>query len=272
MHLNKIQHQNFQRALTSKELSNYKTTIKKAKEELGIEDTTVIAFDFSYPTKKCRNTGIGTSFSDYAFGFNDFLKTTMGINSVQLQPQGKISKANVSPYSGTNFALGKHIIDLNLLTTQEYGNLLDSNYISSFDFNYPKSKTEREYHTDYNWALTNQEEALKMAWENFKKSQSPKLKKEYREFKKENLSWLEYETLFTILSKKYGTTNFSEWEETDKNLYNNDFPLEIRQRRIQELKNTHKEEIDYENFTQFILDKQQKFSKEKNNYSSTGWK
>ena len=265
MHLNKIQHQNFQRALTSKELSNYKATIKKAKEELGIEDTTVIAFDFSYPTKKCRNTGIGTSFSDYASGFNVFLKNTMGINSVQLQPQGKISKGNVSPYSGTNFALGKHIIDLNLLTTQEYGNLLDDGYIASLDYNYPKNKTTREYRTDYNWALTNQEEALKMAWENFKKSQSPKLKKEFREFKKENSSWLEYEALFTILSKKYGTTNFSEWEETDKNLYNNDFPLEIRQRRIQELKNTHKEEIDYENFTQFILDKQQKFSKEKNN-------
>ncbi len=263
MHINKVQHQNFQRALTSKELSDYKKTIQNAKDELNIKDTTAIAFDFNYPSEKGKNTSIGTSFSNYAYDFNDFLKTMMGVNSIQLQPQGKISEGNTSPYSGTNFALGEHIIDLNLLTTKEYGNLLDKDYVAELDSNYPKDKNKREYHTDYDWALTNQEKALRIAWQKFE--QSNELKKDFENFKKENSNWLEYEAMFDVLSKKYNTTNFSEWSEIDKNLYNKDFPSDIRQRRIQKLKKDFKEEIEYKNFVQFLADKQQKSSKARNN-------
>ena len=124
---------NFGRAFTTAEKKAYADLLKDAKKELNIQDTTAIVFDFNVPSEKGYNTGIGTTFSDSMQKFTSFVQSMTGISSIQVQPQGKISVGNTSPYSGTNYAYGEHIIDLKKLSTPEYASILDEEQITSFD-------------------------------------------------------------------------------------------------------------------------------------------
>ena len=255
MKINNIASYNFKRALTTQELQSYKRLINDAQKQLNIQDTTAIVFDFNTPQKKGENTSIGTTFSNEAQNFAQFLKTMFNITSIQLEPQGKISLFNTSPYSGTNFSFGEHIIDLKKL---EDSGLLKKGYVRNLDNNYPFDKIQREYKTNYEYILPKQKEALIEAYYTFKKGDFSKLKEEFETFKKENYATLESESLFEILAEKYQTENFDLWEETDKNLYNPKFDQSKRSQRIEQLKEENKERIDFINFIQFIASKQQK--------------
>ncbi len=261
MKLDRLQNLNFKRALSSKELESYKRAISTAKKELNIKDTTAIFFDFSLPQKEGENTSIGSSWSDCAQDFTSFLKAMFDITSIQLEPQGKITKGNTSPYSGTNFALGEHIIDLKKLASEDFGEILPLSYIENLDKNYPYDKNQREYKTNYAYILDKQKEALYLAFKNFKTKNSAqirKLKQEFEEFKIKNADFLEPEALFEILSKKYGTDNFEAWDKTDSNLYCENYPQNIRQEKIEQLKSQNGKEIDFQNFIQFIAYLEQK--------------
>jgi 4-alpha-glucanotransferase len=259
---------NFGRAFTTTEKASYKKLVNDVKNELNINDTTAIVFDFNVPSEKGKNTGIGTTFSNEMLNFTSFLKDMVGINSIQLQPQGKITKTNMSPYSGTNFALGEHIIDLQKLTTEDYSCLLTENDIKEADENYKQDKLTREYKTDYAYVLGTsqnngiQEILLKKAYENFKTNGSEKLNKEFSQFKKENNDWLEKNSLFEALSTEYKTQDITKWKDLDKNLYLSSTKHEERESRIFQIKNKYSDLIDFEDFKQFLAYKQQKESKE----------
>ena len=113
----------FGRALTTKETKEFEGVQQEARRQLGLDKTTATIFDFSVPSLK-NDTGIGTSFSQEAQDLAGLLKVMCGVNSIQLQPQGEISNYVHSPYSGTGFSLGMHIIDLNKLSEDSYGKLL----------------------------------------------------------------------------------------------------------------------------------------------------
>lgn len=263
---------NFGRALTSKEKNYYNSMLKDAKSELGIKDTEAIVFDFNVPSEFGKNLAIGSSWSASMENFTDFLKAMVGITSVQVQPQGKIVQSNHSPYSGTNFAFGSHIIDLQKLTTDEYANILPLNKITAADVEYPRDKKIREYHTDYDYvigtnsALGKSEHLLTEAYENFnlklsngdKKATS--INEDFTKFKSENSSWLEKEALFEILKSEYSTSDISRWNDEDRLLYSKTLPEDKREKRINSLVSKNKKKIDFENFKQFIAFKQQKES------------
>ena len=120
----------FGRALTTKETREFEKLQQAARRELGLDKTTATIFDFSVPSLK-NDTGIGTSFSKEAQDLAGLLKVMCGVNSIQLQPQGEISNYVRSPYSGTGFSLGMHIIDLNKLGEDSYGNLLTTEDLNS---------------------------------------------------------------------------------------------------------------------------------------------
>lgn len=261
---------NFGRALTTNEKKAYADLVKDAKEELGIKDTTAIVFDFNVPSEKGYNTGIGTTFSDSMAQFIPFLKAMAGITSIQIQPQGKITQTNTSPYSGTNYAYGEHIIDLKKLTTSEYASLLDEKTLTDYDLQYKGDKNIREFRTDYSNLIGEngfQSTCLESAYNTFihKIKQGDiaalKLNFEFENFKFDNQDWLQKDALFEVLSKKYGTYDISKWDELDKNLFDSSYPYEVRQRRIAELEKSEDTQIDIENFKQFIADKQQKESR-----------
>ena len=263
-------YQRFGRAFTTKEKQQYQQLIKDSKQALGIKDTTAIIFDFNVPSERGFNTGIGTTFSKESNKFIDFLSSMIGINSVQMQPQGKITEANFSPYSGTNYALGEHIIDLKKLSSYEYGHILTADDIKETDEKYDGDKNAREYKTDYIYVLGEkgvQNTLLYKAFQNFntKLSQNDeyavRLNNEFTDFKQHNSDWLIKDAVFEILSANYGTDDFRQWSEQDKLLYSKSTPKEKREQRINELLEQNKEKADYEIFKQFIADKQQKESK-----------
>ena len=251
---------NFGRAFTTQEKKAYSALLKDTRKELDIKDTCAIVFDFNVPSKVGEDTAIGTTWSESMKGFMTFVKDMTGITSIQLQPQGKIEMGNRSPYSGTTFAYGEHIIDLSKLTTPEYGSILPKKVVTDLDKNYPADKNQRSYRTNYEYALPSQEKALKLAYSNFKSNTS--LQAEFSEFKSENANWVEKESLFVALSKHYGTQDFSKWSELDANLFDEKTSEQVRNSRIKEINSQYSEEIEFEKFVQFIADKQQKESHE----------
>lgn len=257
---------NFGRAFTTNESIAYSKLLNDSRKALNLEDTTAIVFDFNIPSAKGQNTAIGTTWSQSMSPFIKFIKDMTGVTSVQLAPQGKISLGNTSPYSGTNFAFGEHIIDLSKLSSENYGKLLSIEYIKNLDLNYPKDKNSREYKTDYSYALNTQKEALYIAFNNFliglKRGNSDivRLNREFSEFKEQNSEWLNKESLFVILSKLYKTDDFEQWNDTDKNLFSSAINKELRDKRIEQIKAEHQYDIEFESFIQFIADKQQKES------------
>lgn len=267
---NNFAYTNFGRAFTTQEKKAYKYLIKDSKKELNIQDTSAIVFDFNVPSEQGYNTGIGTTFSESMNNFVSFLKTMTGITSVQVQPQGQISKGNLSPYSGTNYAYGVHIIDLKKLTTDEYANILS---LSDIETEIDKNGDISENLTEYEKVLGSenvdgiQEKLLKVAFSNFKEKLCCEdnlivnLNDELQVFIQKNYDWLQKNALFAVLSKYYQTDDINKWSDLDKNLYSPLTSENCREQRIIELEAEFKDVIDYENFKQFIADKQQKESR-----------
>ena len=269
MHINpNVCHLNFGRAFTTEEKKAYSRLLKDAKDELKIKDTSAIVFDFNVPSEKGYNTGVGTTFSESMQKFTSFVQSMTGISSIQVQPQGKISIGNTSPYSGTNYAYGEHIVDLKKLTTPEYASILDEQELVEYAAReWPNGKKiiNNEYRANYGALMYYP--FLKTAFDNFVEKvnvgdeQALRLNSEFQEFKQNNATWLQKENLYEVLSEENETTNFYKWPESDRRLFDKEYPANIREKRISELESDNAERIEVENFIQFIADRQQKESR-----------
>ncbi len=256
----------FGRAFTSKEKKEYEKVQAEARKVLGLKKTTATIFDFSVPTTDSKyDTGIGTTFSDDAQKLAGMLKTMCGVNSIQLQPQGQISNYIRSPYSGTSFSLGMHIIDLTKLKNPEYGKLLDENDLKAPFI----SRNENHNYVDYDniFENDNHKTMLKKAYVRFRNlDNNTQLKKDFEKFKKDNEYWLERDALFEAAVVENGSENIKEWTHLDQNVF---ATKDGNKTRIAELKQVEDSQginiVDFEEFVQFIADKQQKESKEKFN-------
>ena len=250
----------FGRSLSSKEKEEFSALQSQAKQALNLGKTTATIFDFSFPTQK-HDTGIGTSFSYDAQKMAGFLKAMCGINSIQLQPQGEISNFIRSPYSGTSFSLGMHIIDLTKLQSERYGSLLSESDINSSYMNRTKKSDLVNY--DNVFSADGQKAMLKKAFVEFSKldSSSP-LKKEFENFKKENKYWLEKDALFDACAQLNKSENVKDWPYEYQNVF---ATKEGNKKLIENLKKVTDENginiVDFSEFVQFIADKQQQESK-----------
>lgn len=250
----------FGRALTTNEKKEYQQTINEAKQKLGTDKTIATVFDFCVPSTS-KDTGIGTTFSDDAQKMLSMLKTMCGVNGVQLQPQGQISNFVRSPYSGTGFSLGEHIIDLTKLADDKYGNLLTQE-----DLNSPyMDRIENHDVVNYDnvFAKDGQKAMLQIAYANFKELDDVSdLKQEFEQFKKDNQYWLRKDALFEAMCVKNNSEDMRTWSDRDKNVF---ATKEGDSEKIYELEQVTDENgnnvVDYEEFVQFIADKQQKESK-----------
>ena len=255
---------NFKRALTSVEKQSYIDLTNQARQELGLNTTSATIFDFSVPTFD-KNTGIGTTFSNDAQELAMTLKAMCGINAIQTGPEGEISNYTRSPYSGTSFSLGKHLIDLKKLKEDNYGNLLND-----YDFDMPYfNRTTAEESVDYNniFAPDGQEAVLKLAYSRFREYDSNHpLKLEFENFKRENSYWLEKDAVFEAAALVNQTRDIRKWPKRDQDIYENPKGDE---NRINELKQVSDEYgnniVDFEEFAQFIADKEQKEAKKQFN-------
>ncbi len=255
----------FTRALTSQEKQRYKNETQRARQALDLGTTTATVFDFSFPTTQ-YDTGIGTSYSQDAQKMTEMLKTMCGINSIQLGPQGQISNYVRSPYSGTSFSLGSHLIDLTLLTQNEYGNILPVSELQN-----PYFHTVRQHtNVDYKHVLESdgRDKILEKAYLNFRNlSSTNPLKQEFENFKQNNSYWLERDAMFEAFSYVYDTSDISKWPDEIQYLFKDKNPNQdiINDIKNAVFSNTNINIVDYEEFIQFIADKQLKSAKEKFN-------
>ena len=250
----------FGRALTTNEKKEYQKTIADARKVLGTDKTIATVFDFSVPSTK-KDTGIGTTFSDDAQKMLGMLKTMCGVNGVQLQPQGQISNFVRSPYSGTGFSLGEHIIDLTKLSDDKYGKLLTEEDLNSSYMDRISNHEVVVY--DNVFAQDGQKAMLQKAFDRFEElDETSPLKKEFKQFQKDNEYWLRKDALFEAMGVANGSKDMRTWSDRDKNVF---ATKEGDEQRIRELEQVTDEKgnnvVDYEEFVQFIADKQQKESK-----------
>lgn len=252
----------FGRAFTTAEQREWEHAMKTAREQGGIKDTYMICFDSSLPSQKGKNTGIGTSFSEYGQAFIEFMQKKTGITFIQHGPQGTITKGNLSPFSGTVFAVGDHLIDLEKLTKPEYSSILDKN---TYKHTAGEKNTTKVQYDSLLGADGKQKNALYEAFENFKTlDKKSELKVEYNKFLKSQKSdWLERDSLYEALSEKHGNDYWKNWnDDLDKNLFTGKYSKKEVENRKKELVSEYSDTIEFNKFIQFIADKQQKETKQ----------
>ncbi|MDO5577324.1 MAG: hypothetical protein Q4F84_09605, partial [Fibrobacter sp.] len=77
--------------------------VREALKKLGIKRFALAIHDQSFPSCTDEETGCGSLYSRGASDFLDFIKN-LGFDTIQLGPQGKVSRGNISPYNSAIFS------------------------------------------------------------------------------------------------------------------------------------------------------------------------
>ncbi len=173
-----------------------------------------------------------------AYRFADFL-VAAGIKYWQLLPLNPIEKRNgYSPYSSTSaFAGNTSLISPDLLVKDGF---LKKDEIN-LKANFPENKV------DFEKAIRLKKELLAKAFQNFTHNPDPEIKKAFSTFCRKQASWLDDYALFHVLDQVFEKASWLKW------------PHGIRDREVKALAKiaeTHREELDYVRFTQFLFYRQ----------------
>lgn len=233
---------------------NKVSTIRKALKALGKKNFVFIMHNGSFPSAEGENTGFGTVNSN---GGKNFLEYASGLfDAIQMGPAGKTKSSDSSPYTGTIFSNNPLFIDLKELTTDKWNKILSIETYNDIVNNNPNKDTNR---TSYSYITRRQADALTEAYDNFIKLNDAKLNREFTDYKRENDSWLDKDSLYEALAIEHGTDYWPKWKsKTDKNLFN---PKSYEEKieygnRIEEISKKYAKEIDEYKFIQFVLNKQ----------------
>lgn len=238
----------------------HKRIIKEALNVLGKKNFAFIAHANSFPAEVGKNTGFGNAASDAARGLIDYLSGIF--NAVQLGPAGKTKSCDSSPYTGTIFSNNPLFIDLGLLTTPEFFSLLSEETYNKICENNPNKDKNK---TAYSYIYKAQDEALREAYDNFKKNNPFKLVEALETFKKNNAMWLENDALYEALSIENGNDYWPIWKnEDDKHLCNpkNQEEKEKFAARKAEISEKYADEIEFYAFKQLLASLQNERTKE----------
>ncbi|MCQ2958015.1 MAG: 4-alpha-glucanotransferase [Candidatus Gastranaerophilales bacterium] len=238
----------------------YKLAIRKALRLLGKKNLSLIIHGASFPAVDEQDTGFGSFTSQGARNLVDFTKDIF--SSIQLGPAGKTKSVDSSPYTGTVFSDNPLFIDLYQLTQENYATLLSMETFEQIVANNPQKGNNK---TAYSYIYEKQNLALKETYNTFlrkienKDSKALSLNKEFEKFKNNNSEWLEKDAIYEALSVKHNNDYWPHWnDEIDRNLYN----METEEgkiaasQRIEQLKTNYGYEIEFYNFTQFLISKQ----------------
>ena len=274
----------FQRKLREDEKPQFSKTMNEAFDYLGVNTRALIIHGSSFPneikqtkdldkeyqkgTIENKNPHIGSPY--YNQEFLKFAKMN-GFNAIQLGPNGKLNQANNSPYTSSIFAKNELFMDYGKLKTDEYANILSDKDTNEVEYLSKKQNGNFDM-TDFDGAKEVSDILLNKAYKNFKtkcENNDPKairLNNEFEEYKNSNNNWLEKNSVFHILTKIHGTDNFSKWDnDVDKELISRkEKGDEVANYRYKQLTTNpkYKSEIDEYEFSQFLINKQEKKDKE----------
>jgi len=240
----------FMRRLKSSEEIEYSSVLKAGKAKVSHNNTakdgrSILIVPFSsMPQCSEYNTGVGNLASEEGQKFADFAKKYWGINEVQILPIGQYHshRGSIPIYSGTSMDLGNHVIYLKdfldekkLRQIVKNNNLQDRvNFSNIIEINSMSEKCLKEL-------MQNMPDNLKSDFENYKKKCS---------------ETFERKCLYRAFREIYNTSNYKKWNDTDKNLFNEDIiNPEIRDKRIEEVQNLKAETIEFYKFKNFLAEK-----------------
>ena len=258
----------FKRALTADEMPEYKDTLRKAKELIsGGNDgkSILIVHDACLPQDALTDTGIGHLTSKSANSYFDFAKNYLGINTIEVLPQGEIQlrhgKQFYNSYNGSALSLGTHTIDLELLTQPEFNSILSKeDFQKVVDSN--KTTIKEGFVNFENVVGENsaQETALKKAYKNF--IARPEIDKTpFEQFKQSNMDWLEKRAVYEVLKRENGEKEWTDWaSEVDKTLYDSPNNKAATQ-RLSQIKTQHTDDINFSMFKQFMAEEHLKLGR-----------
>ena len=244
---------------TDKDAKKIKKICQKALKELGKKNFALIIHGNSFPAISGKNTGFGTPNSEAGKKLMDFASGLF--NAIQLGPQGKTKACDSSPYTGTIFSLNPLFIDLEQLTTKDWGNILS---VATYNKVCNENPNKDINKTAYSYIVKAQDEALKEAYVNFKQWNNHKLNKEFDKFKQENDFWLSKDALYEALVIENNNDYWPLWNSSvDRNLFNpkNDEEKKAVFLREKELRLKYADEINYYSFCQFVAAKQNEQTK-----------
>ena len=242
-----------------RDMKKFKKVCHKALKELGKKNFALIVHGNSFPAISGKNTGFGTQNSEAGKNLMDFASGVF--NAIQLGPQGKTKACDSSPYTGTIFSINPLFIDLEQLTTKEWGNILSEQTYKKICDENPNKDINK---TAYSYIVKAQEEALQEAYVNFKQKKDKKLNKEFEKFKSENDFWLSKDALYEALVIENNNDYWPLWDnKTDRNLFNPKTEEEKKASflREKELRLKYADEINYYAFCQFVAAKQNEQTK-----------
>lgn len=244
---------------TDKKLKKVKKLTRKALKALGKKNFALIVHGNSFPSEAGKNTGFGTPNSKAGEKLIDF--TSDMFNAIQLGPQGKTKAIDSSPYTGTIFSNNPLFIDLEQLTEKEWHNILSKETYDKICDENPNKEINK---TAYSYIFEAQDNALREAFENFKKLNDKKLNKEFDKYKEDNQFWLEKDAMYEALVLEHQNDYWPMWKnEIDKRLFNPKSEDEKKSSfiRQKELKLKYSQEMEYYAFCQFVVYKQNEKTK-----------
>lgn len=186
-----------------------------------------------HPSSLFGKYGIGT-LGENAMKFIDFLHRT-NQKLWQVFPLGPTGYGD-SPYqSFSAFAGNPYLIDLEKLIEL---NLLKTEEVENINFG------DDPHNINYGLIYENKLPLLRQAYEKFKQLDDKKMEFELQIFKNENSFWLEDYSLFISLKNHFKGVEWAKWDE------------DIRVRRedaMEKYKENMKDEIEYNNFVQYLF-------------------
>lgn len=257
----------FKRLYTPNEEMEHNNLVKSIKSRLSHDGKSILIInDSCLPQNPSSDIGIGHLTSKTSSDFFDFVKSTVGVNVIEVLPPGEIqikhTKGFFNNYNGSALSLGMQQIDLELLTEPKFNSILPMAEFEKVVAENKKTQIEGLANFE-NVLLENspQNKALRVAFENFRKNSSID-KLAFEAYKKENMDWLEPKAVYSALKEKvYGGKDWTLWDNNvDKNLYD-DIASEENKLRLAEIKSEYADDVEFYKFKQFIAEEHLKLGK-----------
>lgn len=251
----------FKRQLRPSEEAEFSNVLKLGKEKLGNTGHSMLIVP-SASLPQCINTGVGNMLDEEGKRFFDFAKQYWGVNYIQLLPEGRYKGINSSylPYSGSALDLGSHLINIELLSKKDFGEILTEKDINKVV--QANNCVRKDFRINFDNVLptySENEKALRKAYKELIKADTNskrELIKNIELYAESNREWLEPKLIFEALSTKYKSADTRNWNEFDRNFYNIDVvPVEKRLQAIEGIKNSElKSEIKFFEFKQYLAE------------------
>ena len=261
----------FKRRLKPAEEKEFSNVLQQGKKAVGNKGMSVLIVpSSSLPKDLSSNIGVGNLLNKESEEFFKFARQYWGVDTVQLLPEGNFrygSDGRILPYSGSTLDFGNQIINLEILTKDEYGKLITEEDLKSIA-NLNKSEVKNSLVNYENVITTSSptENVLKKAYKELliaDTEEKRNLLKQFENFEKIHADRLEPKSLFYALTDNYNSSDTRNWSKLDHNLFDREFVTEAQAtERIKQIKDTKSFEVRFYNFKQFLAENHLELAKE----------